>query len=291
MEKYKHLIVGMGFGGLYAEVYKEMGHDVVTVDSDPAKGATYKSVDDIPADMRFSIANICTPNFTHETVARAIATKCKVVIIEKPGVKNKIEWERLCLDFPHTRFMMTKNNQYRANISEMTAMYDSAKTVKLHWINNNRVPNAGTWFTTKELAYGGVSRDLLPHLLSLYIQFESEWGYTEWTSTQAKQNWQLSELSTTDYGTVKQDGVYDVDDYVKLTTTTGGKDWEIIADWKSNSSDDIGIYFDDKFVPLGMCPVEAYRRMVTTVIANYNNPKFWQIQFLQDVWIHSTIAI
>ena len=291
MDKYRHLIVGMGFGSLYKSIYDGMDHDVVTVDADPTKGADYTSFDAIPEDMRFSIAHICTPNFTHESVARTIAARCKIVIIEKPGVINKIEWERLCLDFPSTRFMMTKNNQYRDNINEMLELYKDAESVHLHWINHNRVPNAGSWFTTKQLAYGGVSRDLLPHLLSLYIALEPEWGFTEWTTKDAKQLWQLSDLTSTDYGTVKADGIYDVDDFVKLTTTVSGKKWTIAADWKGDAGDDIGIYFDDTFVPLGLCPIAAYKEMISTAIANYNNIEFWQVQYLQDVWIHSTIAV
>ena len=63
--------------------------------------------------------------------------------------------------------MMTKNNQYRENITEMAEAADPKKGVtRINWINDNRVPS-GSWFTNKELAFGGVSRDLMPNLLSL----------------------------------------------------------------------------------------------------------------------------
>ena len=54
---------------------------------------------------------------------------------------------------------MVKNNQFRHNIDEMTNMARTSRVVDINWCNKNRVPNPGTWFTTKELAYGGVSRD------------------------------------------------------------------------------------------------------------------------------------
>ena len=39
------LIVGMGIGNLYAKVLTELGHNVITVDSDPNKGADFLTVD------------------------------------------------------------------------------------------------------------------------------------------------------------------------------------------------------------------------------------------------------
>ena len=39
------LIIGMGIGNLYAKVLAELGHNIVTVDQDPNKGADFTSVD------------------------------------------------------------------------------------------------------------------------------------------------------------------------------------------------------------------------------------------------------
>lgn len=290
MNKKRALIVGMGFGHLYANIYRQLGYEVVTVDPSSNKNATYPTVESIPEDMIFSTAHICTPNHTHAQIAERIAHRCCIVFIEKPGVVDKATWTRLVNDFPLTRFMMTKNNQYRSNITAMAEAYKSAKQIKLHWINHNRVPSAGSWFTTKDLAFGGVSRDLLPHLLSIYTALEPDWKTTKWSDITVKHRWQLSDLTSTDYGSVNENGTYDVDDFVKLTTATTKK-WEIIADWKSNDSDDIGIYFDDQFVPLGLCPEEAYKTMILEAISQYQNPMFWQEQYDQDCWIHDTITL
>lgn len=40
----KSLIVGMGIGQLYKSVLTSMGHEIVTVDSDIAKGADFPSI-------------------------------------------------------------------------------------------------------------------------------------------------------------------------------------------------------------------------------------------------------
>jgi predicted dehydrogenase len=216
-----------------------------------------------------------------------VATRCRIVCAEKPGVENASAWAALCADFPETRFMMTKNNQWRDNIDELKELYATAKTVNFNWINHNRVPNAGTWFTTRKLAYGGVSRDLLPHLLSLYIAVDDKWQDTKWEVKQAKQGWELNDLTTTDYGTVKADGIYDVDDYVRLSA---GKT-QFTADWKGDAGDDIGIHFDGTFIELGLCPESAYKSMMKTAMNNVDIDLFWKDQYRQDMWIHATIAV
>ena len=38
------LVIGMGIGQLYKKVLKELGHEVVTVDSDIAKGADFPDI-------------------------------------------------------------------------------------------------------------------------------------------------------------------------------------------------------------------------------------------------------
>ena len=40
---------------------------------------------------------------------------------------------------------------------------------------NVLIRKTGSWFTTRKLAFGGVSRDLMPHLLSLYVAMNPHW--------------------------------------------------------------------------------------------------------------------
>jgi len=63
---------------------------------------------------------------------------------------------------------MVKNNQYRQEIKEFQRLAESSDTVYVRWNSANRIPNPGSWFTTKKLSFGGVSRDLMPHMLSYY---------------------------------------------------------------------------------------------------------------------------
>lgn len=286
------LVIGMGIGNLYKAVLTELGHKVVTVDMDPSKGADY--YDYVAAFMdheNFDTVHICTPNFTHLSIARNVAAYgASIVFVEKPGVDNANLWESMCKDFPETRFMMVKNNQYRNEIKNFKQLADQSERVFLRWNNVNRIPHPGSWFTTKEKAFGGVSRDLLPHLLSYYCTLTD---YKQGTKIKAsaRQSYTLEEIDSTDYGVVNKDGTYDVDDFCYLEFENNDKKWVLSASWKIPvEKDDSSIAFGMKYSAvrheLGLCPEDAYKRMIQTAINNLNNDEFWKDQYDQDLWIH-----
>ena len=291
----RSLIIGMGIGNLYEEVLADLGHTIVTVDSDPNKQADYTDLRDA-LNTKYDTVHICTPNFTHETIARQVADHASIVFIEKPGVIDEQSWTRLVTDCPNTRFMMVKNNQFRANIEELRALASQSNYVEIKWINNNRVPNPGTWFTTKKLAYGGVSRDLMTHLLSLFQELDT---YTFWPSVihkQATQKHSLLEVSDTDYGNVNKDGIYDVDDFCEYVLYSNDKEWRLVADWRGLNGDDIGIDFHMpdgtiKRFDLGLCPAGAYQTMIRQAVANIDNDNWWHQQYMKDCWIHRMVEI
>ena len=138
----------MGIGQLYKAVLEEIGNQVITVDLDPNKG-DFTSVDmAIGSHGKFDTVHICTPNFTHITIARKVAAISKIVFIEKPGVATADAWQQLVTDYPATRFMMVKNNQFRDEIKNFKRLAGQSETVYLKWINRNRIPSPGSWFTT-----------------------------------------------------------------------------------------------------------------------------------------------
>ena len=289
------LIIGMGIGNLYAKVLAELGHNIVTVDQDPNKGADFTSVDiAIIKYGKFDTVHICTPNFTHFDLATKVAKHANIVFIEKPGVSTSRVWETLVKTFPHTHFMMVKNNQWRDNISELVKLTQKSKSVEIRWHNKDRVPNPGTWFTTKKLAFGGVSRDLMPHLLSLFMVLEPFYKTAEPKLRVATQDWGLEDVVNTDYGVVKADGVYDVDDNCCLEYTYGGRLWNLNANWRTLGEDDRAVIFtmsDDSQVrvELGLCPEEAYKTMITDAVLSQRESLFWDKQMTQDLWIHQQI--
>jgi predicted dehydrogenase len=288
------LIVGMGIGNLYAKVLGELGHGVITVDSDPTKDADFTSVDDAIKECRmFDTVHICTPNFTHAKLARQVAPYTSIVFIEKPGVSTSSAWSNIVLDNPKTRFMMVKNNMWRSNISELKELASRAKVVNIEWTRKNCIPSPGSWFTTRELAFGGVSRDLMPHLLSLYIAMNPNWRNDQVNGQGAQMVWELKDIESTEYGTVNPNGIYDVDD--KCNINFGNK-WHCSANWRSMSYENSGIEFimQDNTVErfdLGWCPEDAYKNMIQDAVNNLDNMDFWSEQLAQDLFIHQKIEI
>ena len=70
----KVLIVGMGIGELYKSIYERKLWDITTVDQN--KPADYWDIEEVEGE--FDIVHICTPNFTHGTIARHIAERSKL---------------------------------------------------------------------------------------------------------------------------------------------------------------------------------------------------------------------
>ena len=121
------------------------------------------------------------------------------------------------------------------------------------------------------------------------------WYYeADRTRKEVKQNWNLIDLVSTDYGTVNPNGVYNVDDYCRLGFLGRETMWTITADWRSLQEDNISVEFElytgHKYIkPLGLCPVNAYKRMIETAILKIDDQEFWNDQFYQDSWIHSKV--
>ena len=278
----------MGIGGLYKSVLSSLGYSVVTVDTDPSKDPDYVRVETaLEVHGHFDTVNVCTPNFTHKEITELVAPHADIVFVEKPGFKDSNEWKTVCNSFPDTRIMMVKNNMWRDNISEMKSLATQSNRVDINWIRKNCIPNPGSWFTNKELAYGGVSRDLLPHLLSLYIVMNTDWNNTSASEKQSKQQWQLDEVDSTDYGTINRQGTHDVDDFSSLQYDNK---WHLEANWRDMTKEESCIRFDkDTVIDLGWCPESAYKNMIQDAVDNLNNNEFWREQLSQDVWIHQQI--
>lgn len=283
----KSIIFGTGFGSLYKTILQNLGQEVITVD--PNGQADYTDFSQVPK-QEFLTAHICSPNYTHYSLARQVAPYSKIVFVEKPGFENYSHWNSIQDEFPTTRFMMTKNNQYRDNIDELITLASKTNNIHLHWINFDRIPNPGSWFTNKDLSYGGVEKDLVPHLLSLLVLLEPNYKKINWKTPITFRNWRLRDLSSTDYGQVNAQGEYNVSDRFEISGTTNYlKQYHIRADWRSMTHTDVGIHFGPKFIELGLCPESAYEKMITTAIDNLNNNQFWTIQKEQDVWIQQMI--
>lgn len=291
------LIVGMGIGQLYKGIYEELGYNIVTVDTDPTKNADYTNlVEACEANPNLRTVHICTPNYTHEVIAETIfeaTLTVDVMFVEKPGLATPQAWNRLVQGNRGTRIMMVKNNMWRNNMVALAESAASADWIRIYWVNKNRVPSPGSWFTDKSKAFGGVSRDLMPHLLSFYMSMNAGWYDTTVTERFSKQRYSMQDVFTTDYGTVHPDGVYDVDDYAKLVLNNR---WELVADWASGTHDELRIEFVRNDKPntdfgFGLCPEYAYKHMIEHALLSIAVDNFWASQLAQDMFIHERISL
>ena len=290
----KSLVIGLGIGTLYKEVLEELRHEIITVDL--YKAADYTDIDAALADHNcFNCVFICTPNYTHEELAYKVAPHSRIVFVEKPGLASAAAWKKLTDSFPQTRFLMVKNNQYRFIIDTIKNYNANLEVIDLRWINYNRIPHPGSWFTDKSKSFGGVSRDLMPHLLSLIAKLVPESYKTKSKiNKEFKQIWTLSEIDSSDYGEVNSQGIYDVDDHAYIEITAGNVFCCLTADWRSLKMDDqsLQIIMDNNkqlYFDLGLCPQYVYKTMIETVIKHCDDDEFWQDQLAQDLWIHGLL--
>lgn len=286
------LVVGMGIGQLYKQQLEILGYDVVTVDPDPNKAATYLNLDSALA-QNYDVAHICTPNFTHEELAYRVAERSNIVFVEKPGLQTEQRWRNLINTFPYKRITMVKNNQWRPWIAEWQAMLPVTRLIRLNWINHDRVPSPGSWFTQRQYAWGGVSRDLLPHLLSIVAAVVPDYESLMPSGSMRSQNWRLSDLTSTDYGSINPQGVYDVDDFVHVAFERPDYNIDITADWRSLDDDNVQVSFYTAGIisrfDLGLCPDYVYGNMIKDCVDHFNDDAFWYRQQQCDLWIHKII--
>ena len=162
----------IGVGGIGSNVYltelQQYGYDVTTVDN--TNPADHTSIDTVQG--VFDVAVICVPNFLHTYFADECASFCKVIFIEKPGLPSADQWNALCDKHPHTKFIMCKNNMYRDTYGflDNVSQIDDITSIKINWLNKNRVPNPGYWSTNRKQSWGGVALDLFPHLYCQMIR-------------------------------------------------------------------------------------------------------------------------
>ena len=287
------LIVGLGIGSLYYKIYEELGWNIVTVDLNGE--GNYLELSELPKDINFNTAHICTPNFTHESLTQELLDKHQVdvLFVEKPGVEDSRRWEKLVQQYRSSRIMMVKNNMWRKDLKEYIDIAAKAEFVVLSWENRMRIPHPGSWFTTKKLAYGGVSRDLMPHLLSMYILLNPNWETDKLEVRFSAQNHLLENITETEYGDIYSNGVYDVDDECRFVFSNK---WTLQAHWANERLDNRCIDFlnwdgDNIHYNLGLCPEEAYKEMIVDATSQLANDEFWIRQHKIDKWIHNKLGL
>lgn len=293
----------VGRGGIGMNVYipqlEKLGYHVTTVD--PNLPANYSTVNDVPKTDKYDIAIVCCPNVHHLNAVLELSDVCPVILVEKPGLANSDAWRNTIQRFPHHRIIMVKNNLYRRSIDAFTTIADNddLEKIEINWLNADRIPNPGGWFTNSEMAFGGVTHDLFPHLYCFMFAMVG-WQAMQYATAHTfdMQRWNLDTLGdSTDYGKIDKTGTYDVCDYAEahyLLPRTGNTPLAVSlrASWKEGHDDQgVHLYFKDGrkiHLETGLCPDEAYGRMIEDVMNNKfmgDERQTW-IEEDFDLWIH-----
>ena len=260
-----------GFGGIGSNVYypelKSLGYSVDILDK-VYTDSTFTDVTQIYDP--YDIAVVATPNFTHANIASWLANYgTKHIFVEKPGVSNVKEWQWLCDEYKNTQFHLVKNNLYRDSYGEVMERINDPgiNRIDILWMNNNRIPNPGSWFTDKGKSFGGVSKDLMPHLICFAIKmFGKDKILNTVFQQKVQQKWRLDQIDSTDYGTVYPDGIFNVDDAAYASTTINGIPLNLVCSWKEGyDKQSIVLYYEDGKTyewHFGLCPANAYGKML-----------------------------
>lgn len=303
----KILIIGLGIGKLYRTLLENNNHgqyEILTVDIDPNKHPKYLDLDSCYSEHpKIDMALVCCPNYLHDSYITKLTqlNMCDVIVVEKPGLPTAFAWSnKVTAGFP-TKLLMVKNNLYRNSLIDeikktISDNINDISGINIDWLNVDRIPNPGSWFTNKELAFGGVSRDLMPHLLSIYYGLFKLMPVPILAT--AYQKYTLDDISKSDYGTITvEGGVYDVDDHAQmvLQTNTDGKQFvvTISAAWKTELTDPkIGVTIIFKngtkvFYDFGLCPGNAYYKMIEDYLTMDDTQ--YQNHVHIDTWIHNSL--
>lgn len=289
----KIAIVGLGIGSVYKEQAEQRGYLVDTVDSNPAMKATFRSSLELArkSDTFYDLIIICTPNDLHALHFEHLRDCSDNFIIEKPGFKDSVTLKEILENNPQKFITIAKNNIYREWPDEKLFL-TGLNSLDIFWINKNRVPKPGSWFTKKGCAWGGVSRDLLPHLLHMYWALFKNLNSPVFS--EANQVYSLQDLDSSEYGEIDPNGTYDVDDHVCVKFTEAGTPINLISSWKDVTGQEsrIRIKFNDgsetcSEIELGLCQNECYGKMMDDIMSANSDRK----KLLNDIdyWTQSII--
>jgi predicted dehydrogenase len=178
----------------HAEGFRKAGAEMVAV-ADPAPGAaenaakewgipkTFDSVDKMLEEApELDAVSIIVPNKFHAPLALQCLKAGKHVFCEKPPGLNADEVSEMIKVAKETgkRLMFNFNNRARPESQAMKKYVDDGtvgaiNSAQAKWIRRTGIPGFGGWFTTKAMAGGGATIDLLHMIdLSLYLM-----GYPE----------------------------------------------------------------------------------------------------------------
>ncbi len=198
-------------------------------------------------ELRPDIVLIATPNVLHVAQARQCLENGRAVILEKPACLTEREAVELAALAEHMQrqLWVTRASVQRADVQRVAALVKSGvlgtvHALELGWVRASSIPRAGTWFTRKEFAMGGVAADLGWHMLDVgmmllgYPRIEAALSTAVYDSDSGSPNW-------LDEGTERSTAPKIVDVETRMYSalrTAGGALMNLSLAWCSHQSKD-----------------------------------------------------
>lgn len=288
----RYLVIGLNIGQIYVNYFNSKpGAIVETLDIDESKKPTYTNEYKVAG--KFDCIVICTPNYTHDYFVQKFWEYTDCFVVDKPGISTSDKFKYYATQYGK-RIFMVKNNLYREELKHLKSIIETGvKRVQIFWNNKNRIPFPGGWFTNKIHAWGGVSRDLLPHLLSYFFALTNE--KLDMKNYYACRSWNISDIKDTEYGEINtKNPVYDVDDFWECFVCFENVKYHLQTAWKTNKEDELYINFswDDgrelKYT-FGLCPEKVYWDMMDRYLSCSDEE--YKENFEIDYWMHKIMEL
>ncbi len=187
-------VIGLGWAGeTHLRCYRDLaGVEPVALagledERRAALGASY-GIEDLPREWEelvsrpdLDVISVCAPNYLHAPITVAALDAGKHVLCEKPLARTGAEattmveaaerYDRVL----HTSF----NHRERGDVHLLRRHLADGGLghvyhAKASWMRRRGVPNAGSWFTSLEMAGGGPLIDLGVHVLDLALHLLDE---------------------------------------------------------------------------------------------------------------------
>ena len=195
-------------------------------------------------DPEIEAVSVCTPNNMHAQIAIDFLRAGKNVLCEKPAGRTIDEVKMMQKTQHETGKVLNIGvvNRFNTAVNRIKKLIDDGELGEVYHVygsfrSHRCIPGWGGWFTTKEISGGGVLIDWGVHFLDLmmYCCGDPE-PKTVSGKTFCKLGKKLDEYTYIDMwaGPPKEDGVYNVDDFVTGFVRTSGPTITLNGAWAQN---------------------------------------------------------
>jgi len=211
-------------------------------------GAVVTDYKQILNDPDIEAVSVCVPNNMHAQITMDFLKAGKNVLCEKPAARTYAEAELMQKTQKESGKVLNIGvvNRFNTGVNRIKNMIDNGELGEVYHVYGSfrahrSIPGWGGWFTTKEISGGGVLIDWGVHFLDLIMYCCGDPNpHTVSGKAYCKLGKELSDYTYTSMwaGPPKEDGVYNVDDFVTGFIRTSGPTITLNGAWAQNIDPD-----------------------------------------------------